>query len=165
MTDPYPSQQPHQVAAPASPNQQDPPTELGHPQPPMNGWDKRSKLPAILAVASMAVALIAVAVAALVWVSSRDSLTLETAQRECRTALEREAKRRAGQAGPDGILVSLNDVELQESWETDSGFAVNGAARYTLTSTLLPQVSQSVSLTCEATTVDGQVVTTVKNRL
>ncbi|QKW12496.1 hypothetical protein [Verrucosispora sp. NA02020] len=118
----------------------------------------------ILAVASLTVALIAVAVAAVV-VTSKDSLTLQAAQRECRTALEREANRRAGRAGPDGILVSLTEVELQEAWQTDSGFAVNGTARYTLTSALLPQVNQSVGLTCEATSVDGQVLTTVKNRL
>ncbi|MEV0427859.1 hypothetical protein [Micromonospora sp. NPDC050495] len=63
-------------------------------------------------------------------------------------------------------MVTVTGVELQETWETESGYGVNGTANFTLTSGLLPQVSQSVGLTCEANaTDDGTVKTTVKNRL
>jgi hypothetical protein len=41
---------------------------------------------------------------------------------------------------------------------------VNSTVAYTLTTALVPQVEQSVSLTCEAAGTDDAVTTTVKNR-
>lgn len=146
----------HPPAEPAAPPPYSPPP----PAP-------RSRLPLIVAAVA-ALVLLAGAVTAAVLLLGGNDLDRETAQRECRTALEREAERRSDNLGgpsDTGVLVSLSGVELAETWETDSGWSVNGKATYTLTTPLLGRNSHSVSLTCEATTDDGgEVRTTVKNR-
>lgn len=127
---------------------------------------RRRRRPVILVAAG--VALLAATTAAAVWVASRDTLDRDTAQRECRTALQREAENRAGtldgvQAA--GVLVTLSGVDLQETWETDRGWSVNGVANYTMTTPLLGRTPYALNLTCEATAGDGGTVNTaVKNR-
>ncbi|WP_088960863.1 hypothetical protein [Micromonospora purpureochromogenes] len=57
-------------------------------------------------------------------------------------------------------------VELQETWEIENRYAVNGTVNYTMTTPLLGQTPYALSLTCEATATDaGTAKTTVKNRL
>lgn len=124
---------------------------------------KRKALPWIVGAVLL---LFAGGVAAFALLDGKE-LTRETAQRECRTALEREAHRRAdnlGGVGDGGVLISITGVDMQETWETGTGYAVNGTVKYTLTTSLLPQVAHSVSLTCEATAAENGVTTTVKNR-
>lgn len=129
---------------------------------------RRSRLPLIVGAAAAVVLLIGAAVAAVLVFGGGD-LDRETAQRECRTALEREAEQRADNLGgpsDTGVLVSLSGVELRETWEIDGGWAVNGAATYTLTTPIVGDTPTTVSLTCEATTGDGgEVRTAVKNRI
>ncbi|MBB5112495.1 hypothetical protein FHU28_002334 [Micromonospora echinospora] len=162
MTTPPPSNVP-------PPTESSQPTVDAYPAPPADGSytpvpaPKKSKLPLILAAAGAAVLLIAIAIGGTLWFVGRNDLTKEQAQRECRTAIEREAERRAGLG--NNILVSMTGVELQETWETEDGWSVNGTANYTLTSALLGQTPTSVGLTCEAVATDDGVRTTVKNRL
>ncbi|MFG1872169.1 hypothetical protein [Micromonospora arborensis] len=128
----------------------------------------RSKLPLILGIVGAAVVVLSVAVGSLLWFLSGDDLTREQAQRECRTAMEREADQRADRVGDssdaDGVLISVSGVEIQEAWETDTGWSVNGTANITLNSALLGQTPTAVNLTCEAVATDDGVRTTVKNR-
>lgn len=141
------------------------PTAAPHSPPPPT-TARRSRLPWILAAAG-AVLLLAVGAVAAVLLLGGDDLDRETAQRECRTALEREADRRADNLGgtrDTGVLVSVAGVELQETWETDTGWSVNGSVQYNLTTPLIGRTDTAVSLTCEATAADGRVRTTVKNR-
>ncbi|SCF49489.1 hypothetical protein GA0070216_1359 [Micromonospora matsumotoense] len=128
---------------------------------------KKSRLPIILAAAGVAVVLVAIAIGGTLWFVGRDDLTREQAQRECRTAMEREADQRADRVGggTDGVLISVTGVELHDTWETDKGWSVNGTANITMTTALLGQTPTSVGLTCEAEATDNGVRTTVKNRL
>ncbi|MGS2618328.1 hypothetical protein ACVCAH_27940 [Micromonospora sp. LZ34] len=115
----------------------------------------------LLVVAAVAV----VATAAVVWRVRAAGLSKETAQRECRTAIEREAHRRVSNSDSDRLIIIVKGVDLQETWETDNGWGVNGTMRYTMMAPLMPTVENSVSLTCEAAEKDGRVSTTVKNRI
>ncbi|MEU8214911.1 hypothetical protein AB0C47_03980 [Micromonospora taraxaci] len=128
----------------------------------------RKKPPLILGIVGAAVVVVAVAVGSLLWFLSQDDLTREQAQRECRSAMEQEADQRADRVGDsstaDGVLISVTGVELQEAWETDKGWSVNGTANITLNSQLLGQTPTAVNLTCEAVATDDGVRTTVKNR-
>jgi hypothetical protein len=54
----------------------------------------------------------------------------------------------------DRVLVPL----LQVRW------TVNATVTYTLTTALIPPVESTLSLTCDATPRDGEIVTTVRNR-
>ncbi|OKI63396.1 hypothetical protein [Micromonospora sp. CB01531] len=121
----------------------------------------------ILAAAGVLVVLIAIAIGGTLWFVGRNDLIREQAQRECRTALEREAEQRADRVGSGSkdVLISVTGVDLQETWETDNGWSVNGTANITMTTPLLGQTPTSVALTSEVTSKDGQVQTTVKNRL
>lgn len=141
-----------------------PPEPVGLPSPAPRG--ARPWIPWLIA------GLAVLALAAVSAYAFRDrlpgaALSQEVAQRECRTALEREAARRATELDPGGstdIVVTMKRLDLQETYETDAGYAVNAAAAYTLTSGFLPQVEQSVSLTCAASGTDDAVKTTVTNR-
>ncbi|TWG28103.1 hypothetical protein FHX75_111254 [Micromonospora palomenae] len=128
---------------------------------------KRSKLPIVLAAVAGAMVLIAIAIGGTLWFVGRDDLTQEQAQRECRTAMEREADQRADRVGgaSEGVLISVTGVELHDTWETDKGWSVNGTASITMTTALIGQTPTSVGLTCEAVATDDGVRTTVKNRL
>lgn len=143
-----------------------PPSDPPPPSTPPAPKRARSWIPWLIA----GVAVIAMAAMAVVLLRDRlpgAGLSQEVAQRECRTALEREAARRATELDPGGstdIVVTMKRVDLQETYETEPGFAVNAAAVYTLTSGFLPQVEQSVSLTCAASGTDDAVKTTVANR-
>lgn len=151
MTSPSQSVGPDQAATPYSPR----PTKF-------------RRTPIVMA-AAVGLAVLVVAAAALVWIFNSNDLPQETAQRECRTALEREARQRADGVGTVGdirVLVSVTGLEIEETWEIENGYAVNGTVKYTLTTPLLGQTPNAVSLTCEATAADdGTVKTTIKNRL
>lgn len=135
----------------------------GAPSGPM-----RRKPPLILGIVGAAGVVVAVAVGTLLWFLGQNDLTQEQAQRECRSAMEQEADQRADRVGDsstaDGVLISVTGVELQEAWETDNGWSVNGTANITLNSRLLGQTPTGVNLTCEAVATDDGVRTTVKNR-
>ncbi|WP_346535574.1 hypothetical protein [Micromonospora sp. DPT] len=128
---------------------------------------KRSKLPIILIAVAGALVLIVIAIGGTLWFVGHDGLTREQAQRECRTAMEREADQRADRVGggSDGVLISVTGVELHDTWETDKGWSVNGTANITMTTAIIGQTPTSVGLTCEAVATDDGVRTTVKNRL
>jgi hypothetical protein len=154
----YPGEQPtHQVWAAQQ-------ATTSAPQPPAQ---RRAWLPWTIA----GLALLAVAVGVVVLlagsISAGGDLSREVAQRECRTALEHEATRRANNLDPGGttsIVATVKRVDLQETFETDAGWTVNGTVAYTLTSGLVPQVEQSVSLSCTAAGTDAAVTTAVVNR-
>ncbi|MEV4658827.1 AAA family ATPase [Micromonospora sp. NPDC049301] len=63
-------------------------------------------------------------------------------------AMEREADQRADRVGggSDGVLISVTGVELQDTWETDKGWSVNGTASITITTALIGQTPTSVGL-------------------
>src|SRR5687768_14672984 len=103
-----------------------PPPAIETPGPP-----KRRRLLMILAiVAVLAVVIVATVVVTLALTGAGESgLSQEVAQRECRTALEREAQRRAANLDPSNgsdVLVSIKRVDLQETYETEAGYVVNG---------------------------------------
>ncbi|HEX5996951.1 MAG TPA: hypothetical protein VFY84_17550 [Jiangellales bacterium] len=95
-----------------------------------------------------------------------DELSKETAQRECRTAMEREANRRiedAKQGGAEAVG-SVTGIDLQETWKIDNGWAVNGTVNFMITAAFVGSLNQAVGLTCQATGSDDKVATSVKNR-
>lgn len=141
-----------------------PPASTDTPAPPPA---TRSKLPLIIgALAAFVVLAGAIGIGA-AWfftTGGGSGLTEQVAQRECRTALEQEAKTRANRAGTDTVLVSVNGVELQETFRTGDGWTVNGTVSYSMTTVLVPQVTQELSLSCTATGDDDKVATAVSNR-
>lgn len=114
-----------------------------------------------IAIGAAVLVVVAVVVAALV---ARGGLDERSAQRECRTAMQKEAQNRASGAASSSVLFAMQGVDVQETWAIDNGYAVNGVVRYTLTAALVAPVEASLSLTCEATDDGGQVATSVKNR-
>ncbi|MGC4886721.1 hypothetical protein [Micromonospora sp. DT227] len=159
MTTPPPADFPDPPAVP--PPAEAPPLE---PTP----TPTKSKLPIILAAVFGALLLVAIAIGGtLYFVGDRDGLTREQAERECRTALEREAHRRTSNLnGSDlGVLNSVTGVDLQDVWETDEGWSVNGSVNVTMTTPILGQTPTSFGLTCDAVATDNGVRTTVKNRV
>lgn len=159
MTTPPPAEFP-------PPTEVQPPTADAYAPAPATA-PTRSKLPIILAAAAGALVLIAVAIGGTLWFVGRNDVTREQAQRECRTAMEREAEQRADRVGgaDDGVLISVTGVELHDTWETDEGWSVSGTANITMTTPLIGQTPTSVGLTCTAVASDDGVRTTVKNRL
>jgi hypothetical protein len=92
-------------------------------------------------------------------------LSQEAAQRACRTAIEQEGKRRAAGGDPSsGILITIKETTVEDAFETEAGWQVDGTVAYTLTSALIPQVEQAVSLSCKASGADDDVKTSVGNR-
>lgn len=125
----------------------------------------RAWLPWIIATVAVLALAIGAAVVLIGNLSGDDGLSKEVAQRECRTALEHEAAKRADlDVGAIGIVVTVKSVDLQETYETTAGWKVNGTVAYTLTSGVLGQTEQAVSLTCDATGTDTAVQAAVTNR-
>lgn len=92
-------------------------------------------------------------------------LSEQVAQRECRTAIEREAKARAERVGSGSeVLVSIKSIALEETYKSGAGYTVNGVVTVTLTATLIPQQEQAISLSCAATGTDKAPATAVSNR-
>jgi hypothetical protein len=120
----------------------------------------------LAAGALMLVGLFAISVVA--YVTGRGP-TVEDAQRECRTAFnkefaDREQLARTTSYPSSSVVTSLTDIELQEARRTDTGFEVNGVVRYDLVTVLLPAFHSSLNLTCVASEKDGELVTSVHNR-
>jgi hypothetical protein len=95
-------------------------------------------------------------------------LTEPVAQRACRTAIESDWKQRtdiaqANQTDTE-IVVSLQGIDVQETWKNGDGYSVNAVVRYTLTTGIIDPVSDTISLTCTATGTDAAPITTVSNR-
>lgn len=94
-------------------------------------------------------------------------LSRDAAERACRTAFEREWQSRltvVREGGTSGVLASTQRIELQDTWETDAGWSVNGTVHYTLTTGFVAPVADTINLTCTATGADGAPATTVANR-
>ncbi len=95
-------------------------------------------------------------------------LTTESAQRECRTAVEREIRQRAENVNDDvevdSVLATVGQITTEPPYPTNGGMIVHGAGQITLTTPLLDPLEQSISLTCMASELNGVVVTSVKNR-
>lgn len=95
----------------------------------------------------------------------RSAPTQEDAQRECRTAVEREFQARTERATPSkDILVTVSDIDINETAETDNGFDVNYTVHYLATAPLVGSVPNTLSLTCKATIDRGKLTTRVVNR-
>lgn len=137
-----------------------------HPATPAPPAPRRAWLP--WTIAGLALAALAVGtVVFLFGAQLRGGLSEEVAQRECRTALEKEASRRATELDPggeSGFVVTVKNVDMAETYKAGDGWKVNGTVAYTITGGVLPQVEQSVSLTCEATGTDDAVTAAVTNR-
>jgi hypothetical protein len=135
------------------------PTPAPQPKP----WFRRR--PAILALIGLVLALVGGVTAAAVVAASPHGPTLEDAKRVCRTAFDDEFERRAATApNGSGAIISVTDVEVQETSRTPDGFDVDGAVHYELASPLLPTIHDTAFMTCRARTQDGRLVTTVTNR-
>ena len=140
----------------------DDPATYTPPPPPRRGGL------AIVFIAAGVVALVLVGVIFYVGgVIPHGGVSKESAQRACRTAFGNEWKVRQAQtaAGSDvSIIASVNNVELQETWEAKDGWSVNSTVHYTLTTALIAPVQGSIDLTCTATGDDDSPSTTVTNR-
>jgi len=131
------------------------------PQPPKGGLAKIFIIAGVVAVILVGVILYVGGV------FPGGGVSKESAQRACRTAFGNEWKARQAQtaAGSDAsIIASVNNVELQETWEAKDGWSVNGTVHYTLTTALVAPVQGSIDLTCTATGDDDSPSTTVTNR-
>jgi hypothetical protein len=102
----------------------------------------------VVALGATALVVVAVVIAALV---VRGGLSEQSAQRKCRTAMEREAKNRASDGLIRSFVFAVQSVDIEETWATDNGYAVNGVVRCRITAALMPPTEASLSLTCEAT--------------
>jgi len=152
-----------------------PPT--GPPAP-----EKRKTLRGVLVLAALLVAVIGIILAvqsgsdpttsrpvAPVAAAAARGLTEQSAQRACRTAFESEWNQRlktasAGQQDDTEILTTVQGIDMQETWKTDTGYNVNAVVRYTLTTGIIDPVVDTLNLTCEATGTDSDVATYVTNR-
>lgn len=91
-------------------------------------------------------------------------LSEQVAQRECRTAFQKEWDDRAASLPERGsVVVSTHGIDLQETWKTPNGYTVNGVVRFGLMNEA-GSVEDTVNLTCTAEGTDAAVITTVTNR-
>lgn len=129
---------------------------------------KKSRLPLIIAAAVGLILIIAATVAVTLFAQRGGGLSEPAAERACRTAFDNEWKQRlngvAGSESASGVVVSLQGIDMQETWEVDGGYNVNGLVHYTLTTGLVAPVNDTIPLTCAATGTDDNVATTIANR-
>ena len=136
------------------------------PQPaPAVRRQRRWLLPVIIG-AVVIVLLAAGGTATAVYLANRDKLTQATAQRACRTAVESEWSDRQTMTATArrSILVSTQSIDLDETWQTDTGWSVNATVRYSLTTWPIDPVQNTLALTCVASGKETAPVTSVSNR-
>ena len=125
----------------------------------------KSRLPWILGGAAV---LVVAALAAVVLVVGLPGggISKSTAERECRTAVGREWQTRAAGAGDlaTTIVPSVQNIEMQETYEIEGGYGVNATVHYSLTTGFIAPVQGTIDLTCEATGTDDAPKTLVTNR-
>lgn len=92
------------------------------------------------------------------------TLTQAGAQRACRTAFSKEFEDRQEANVKKDVIVSVQGIDIAETWEDGAGYAVNGTVRYTLTAWPVDPVQETLELTCKVTGVDERPVTFVDNR-
>lgn len=164
------------------PPQQQPPVMHGYsPRPPNNDWSppppkKRGPLPWLIGALVVAVLGMGGLIA---WLASDSTLPDEPAasppppvltevgaQRACRTAFGEDWKGRSAYAeeGSDGVIMSLQRIELLETWKTETGYSVNATIHFTMTASLVAEVQDTIDLTCTATGTDASPVTDVSKR-
>jgi type II secretory pathway pseudopilin PulG len=95
-------------------------------------------------------------------------LTEQAAQRECRTAFQKEwdtrnERLRADKDPDDDTFATVQSVEVQETWKTPAGYNVNGTVHYSLNN-LAGTFNNTLDLTCIASGTDTAVRTIVNNR-
>lgn len=117
----------------------------------------------IIAAAAIIVTAIAVAVTAIALIGQAGP-TIEDAQRECRTAFDREINARILSANQRSAVATITDINLQESRKISGGYEVNGTVHYNVTAPFVGSMPGSVELTCTAREHGGQLSTTVRNR-
>ncbi|GIJ44639.1 hypothetical protein Val02_15250 [Virgisporangium aliadipatigenens] len=91
--------------------------------------------------------------------------TAEDAKRECTTAIAAEFQRRERSGSSSSILVSVEEITVDEARKISNGYEVNGVVRYSLTGSYVGTVRQSLMLTCTATIANRQLSTSVRNRI
>lgn len=184
---------PHPVMAPSPadhgtamthPPQQQPPTVHGYPaQPPRGDWAPTPRPPAKRGPLPWLIAALVVAVLGMggliAWVAGESgkpakpaasppppALTQAGAERACRTAFGEDWKGRSAYAeeGSEGVIMSLQRIELLETWKTDTGFSVNATVHYTMTASLIAEVKDTIDLTCTAAGTDEAPITDVNKR-
>lgn len=169
-----------------APSPQQPPVMHGYSQhPPNNDWGrprpapskKRGPLPWL--IGALVVAVFAVG-GLIVWAAFGQgdggsqgpsappppALTQAGAERACRTAFGEDWKGRSAYAEKesDGVIMSLQRIELLETWKTEAGYSVNATIHFTMTASLVAEVEDTIDLTCTATGTDELPVTDVAKR-
>lgn len=94
------------------------------------------------------------------------ALTQAGAERACRTAFSKEFDARQDQniKKDNSVIVSVQGIDLAETWQEGAGYAVNGTVRFTLTAWPVDPVESTLDLTCKVTGTDERPVTFVDNR-
>lgn len=93
--------------------------------------------------------------------------SLDDAQRECRTAFQREWDARSTKISPGsyGVVPSMTGIEMLESKKIKNGYEINGSVKYTLTGAF-NSLPGSLDLTCTATPgANDKILTKVTNRI
>ncbi|WP_238010338.1 hypothetical protein KZZ52_53710 [Dactylosporangium sp. AC04546] len=137
----------------------------GQHQIPPQPVHRRSPTVLIAVIAAAVVLLLAVIAAAAYGVWLRTSPSQDDAQRECRTAVEREFRTRVERASSDKqILVTVSGIDMDETVKTSDGYQVNYTVHYAATAALVGSVPNTLSLTCNAKIKNRKLTTEVVNR-
>jgi len=86
--------------------------------------------------------------------------TIADAQRECRSAFADEFEARSTRVSTPSILVTVTEIEIEDSRAVDGGFEVNGVVKYVMTTAYVGSVPSSLRLSCHVK-VDGEKLSTV----
>ena len=116
-----------------------------------------------IGLAAAVVVIGGVVAAALVVRANRSALTEDNAQRECRSALEREAESR-GDMMSDAAAFTIDGVELEQTRGTAVGYSIDGTVNYTFTLAGSEKFPSSLRFTCEVLRTEGRLTTSVTNR-
>ena len=94
-------------------------------------------------------------------------LSKASAERACRTAVGSEWQKRVDVASvgmATTVVLSVQDIEMLDTYEVEGGYAVNSTVHYTLTTGFIAPVAGTIDLTCVATGSDDAPATEVSNR-
>lgn len=144
------------------------PAQAAAPFPPAQ-LPGRSRRSIVLIVVGLVLFIVAGGAAVGYGLWTRGAPTQADAERECRTAVQKEFDRRVTEieksSTSKGVLVTVAGIDMQESRRVDSGFQVNFTVRYQATAPLVGTVPNTLALTCNAVVKDRKLTTVVVNRV
>ncbi|SNS94089.1 hypothetical protein SAMN05421812_102442 [Asanoa hainanensis] len=104
-----------------------------------------------------------VVAAALVWQANRGALTEGNAQRECRSALERDAESR-GEMMSDAASFTVDGIELEQTRKTAVGYSIDATVNYTLALAGPEKFPSSLRFTCEVLRTEDGLTASLTDR-